>query len=90
MRSMAPESAITDASSAFSRDLPKGLRRPLYIKDDDYRLSFLHGNFVTLTNLSDDDWNRLEEQRLSPLHVSVHATDLDAAATRLLGNRNAP
>ncbi|MDE2745861.1 MAG: DUF512 domain-containing protein [Chloroflexota bacterium] len=73
----------------FLKGLPKGLRRPLYIKDDDYRLSFLHGNFVTLTNLSDDDWNRLEEQRLSPLHVSVHATDLDLRR-QLLGNRNAP
>ena len=73
----------------FLKGLPKGLRRPLYIKDDDYRLSFLHGNFVTLTNLSDDDWIRLEEQRLSPLHVSVHATDL-ALRRHLLGNRNAP
>lgn len=73
----------------FLKGLPKGLRRPLYIKDDDYRLSFLHGNFVTLTNLSDDDWTRLEEQRLSPLHVSVHATDLELRRT-LLGNRNAP
>ncbi len=73
----------------FLKGLPKGLRRPLYIKDDDYRLSFLHGNFVTLTNLSDDDWVRLEEQRLSPLHVSVHATDLDLRRL-LLGNRNAP
>ena len=73
----------------FLKGLPKGLRRPLYIKDDDYRLSFLHGNFVTLTNLSDDDWVRLEEQRLSPLHVSVHATDLELRR-RLLGNRTAP
>lgn len=73
----------------FLKGLPKGLRRPLYIKDDDYRLSFLHGNFVTLTNLSDDDWIRLEEQRLSPLHVSVHATDLEMRR-QLLGNRNAP
>lgn len=73
----------------FLKGLPKGLRRPLYIKDDDYRLSFLHGNFVTLTNLSDDDWVRLEEQRLSPLHVSVHATDLELRR-QLLGNRNAP
>ena len=73
----------------FLKGLPKGLRRPLYIKDDDYRLSFLHGNFVTLTNLSDDDWTRLEEQRLSPLHVSVHATDLELRR-KMLGNRTAP
>lgn len=73
----------------FLKGLPKGLRRPLYLKDDDYRLSFLHGNFVTLTNLSDDDWARLEEQRLSPLHVSVHATDIELRR-RMLGNRRAP
>ena len=73
----------------FLKGLPKGLRRPLYVKDDDYRLSFLHGNFVTLTNLSDDDWVRLEEQRLSPMHVSVHATDLELRR-QLLGNRQAP
>jgi putative radical SAM enzyme (TIGR03279 family) len=52
------------------------MRRSLYIKDDDYRYSFLFGNFVTLTNLTNDDWERLAEQRLSPLYVSVHATDL--------------
>ena len=73
----------------FLKGLPRGLRRPLYVKDDDYRLSFLHGNFVTLTNLSDDDWVRLEEQRLSPMHVSVHATDLELRR-QLLGNRQAP
>jgi putative radical SAM enzyme (TIGR03279 family) len=59
----------------FLKGLPKGLRRTLYVKDDDYRLSFLHGNFVTLTNLADEDWQRLEEQRLSPLNISVHVTD---------------
>lgn len=59
----------------FLKGLPKGLRRTLYVKDDDYRLSFLHGNFVTLTNLHESDWRRLEEQRLSPLNVSVHATE---------------
>ncbi|HZQ36123.1 MAG TPA: DUF512 domain-containing protein [Dehalococcoidia bacterium] len=59
----------------FLKGLPKGMRRTLYVKDDDYRLSFLHGNFVTLTNLSEADWQRLKEQRLSPLNISVHATD---------------
>ncbi len=54
---------------------PRRLRRSLYVKDDDYRYSFLFGNFVTLTNLTADDWARLEEQRLSPLYVSVHATE---------------
>ena len=60
----------------FLAQNPRGLRQSLYVKDDDYRHSFLFGNFVTLTNLSDEDWARLEEQRLSPLYVSVHATDL--------------
>ena len=53
------------------------MRRSLYIKDDDYRYSFLFGHFVTLTNLSDEDWARIAEQHLSPLYVSVHATDLE-------------
>ncbi|MGE0544389.1 MAG: DUF512 domain-containing protein [Dehalococcoidia bacterium] len=73
----------------FLKGLPKGLRRTLYIKDDDYRLSFLHGNFVTLTNLADEDWRRLEEQRLSPLNVSVHATE-PALRRRMLGYEDAP
>lgn len=73
----------------FLKGLPKGMRRTLYVKDDDYRLSFLHGNFVTLTNLTETDWRRLEEQRLSPLYVSVHATELDLRR-RLLGNPTAP
>ena len=73
----------------FLKGLPKGLRRTLYLKDDDYRLSFLHGNFVTLTNLTEEDWARLEEQRLSPLHVSVHATDPELRR-RMLKNPAAP
>ena len=73
----------------FVDQLPRGMRRSLYVKDDDYRLSFLFGNFVTLTNLTEADWQRLAEQRLSPLYVSVHATDL-ALRRRLLGNPSAP
>ena len=73
----------------FLKGLPKGLRRTMYVKDDDYRLSFLHGNFVTLTNLNESDWQRLEEQRLSPLNVSVHATDL-GLRRKMLGNAEAP
>jgi putative radical SAM enzyme (TIGR03279 family) len=60
----------------FLAQNPRGLRQSLYVKDDDYRHSFLFGNFVTLTNLSAEDWARLEEQHLSPLYVSVQATDL--------------
>ena len=73
----------------FLKGLPGGMRKSLYLKDDDYRLSFLHGNFVTLTNLTDSDWARLEEQRLSPLNVSVHATDPELRR-RMLGNPRAP
>ncbi|MCL4466397.1 MAG: DUF512 domain-containing protein [Chloroflexi bacterium] len=66
-----------------------GLRPTLYVKDDDYRYSFLFGNYVTLSNLREEDWRRLETQRLSPLHVSVHATDRQLRR-RLLGNPQAP
>jgi len=59
----------------FVKQNAPGMRRSLYVKDDDYRYSFLSGSFVTLTNLTDDDWARLDEQRLSPLYVSVHTTD---------------
>ncbi len=55
--------------------LPHGMRSSLYIKDDDYRYSFLFGNFITLTNLKELDWQRLDEQKLTPLYVSVHTTD---------------
>jgi putative radical SAM enzyme (TIGR03279 family) len=73
----------------FVKQNARGMRRSLYIKDDDYRYSFLFGNFVTLTNLTDDDWSRLEEQRLSPLYVSVHATDLELRR-RFLARKSAP
>ena len=73
----------------FVKQNARGMRRSLYIKDDDYRYSFLFGNFVTLTNLTADDWDRLEEQRLSPLYVSVHATDL-AVRRRFLSRNSAP
>ena len=59
----------------FIHQLPKGMRRSLYVKDDDYRLSFLHGNYITLSDLDEASLERIVEQRLSPLYVSVHATD---------------
>ena len=59
----------------FLYQQPKGLRPSLYIKDDDYRLSFLHGNYLTLTNMSEESFQRVIDQRLSPLFVSVHVTD---------------
>jgi putative radical SAM enzyme (TIGR03279 family) len=69
--------------------MPPNLRPSLYVKDDDYRLSFLTGSYVTLTNLTEADWARIDEQRLSPLYVSVHATDLDLRR-RVLRNPAAP
>jgi len=68
---------------------PDGLRQPLYIRDDDYRLSFRYGNFATLTNLKQNDVERILEYRLSPLYVSVHATD-PVVRRRLLRNPLAP
>ena len=68
----------------FIHQLPRGMRRSLYVKDDDFRLSFLHGNYITLTDLDEPDLARIESQRLSPLYVSVHATD-PALRHELLG-----
>jgi putative radical SAM enzyme (TIGR03279 family) len=59
----------------FIHQLPRGLRKSLYVKDDDYRLSFLHGNYITLTDLPDSEIQRIVDLRLSPLYISVHATD---------------
>ena len=64
-----------DCIFCFIRQQPQGMRRVLYVKDEDYRLSFTHGNFVTLSNTTDADIERIIEQRLSPIYVSVHATD---------------
>ncbi|HVZ48028.1 MAG TPA: DUF512 domain-containing protein [Gemmatimonadaceae bacterium] len=73
----------------FVEGLPKGLRRPLYIRDDDYRLSFAYGNFATLSNLKPRDIERILEYRLSPLYVSVHATPWEARKV-LLNNPRVP
>ncbi len=59
----------------FVDQQPKGLRETLYVKDDDYRLSYLQGTYITLTNLKEKDKKRLEKQRLGPLYVSVHSTN---------------
>lgn len=72
----------------FVKQLPKGLRKSLYIKDEDYRLSFLYGNYMTLSNIDVSDKKRIVEQRLSPLYISVHATNR-AVRNRLLGNPKA-
>jgi len=72
----------------FIDQQPPGHRDSLYLKDDDYRLSFLYGSYLTLTNLGEADWQRIEQQRLSPLFVSVHATE-PALRSRLLVNPRA-
>lgn len=72
----------------FIDQQPPGKRSSLYLKDDDYRLSFLYGSYLTLTNLPEKEWQRIEQMRLSPLYVSVHATEPEVR-TRLLKNPRA-
>jgi putative radical SAM enzyme (TIGR03279 family) len=73
----------------FIYQLPPGLRQSLYLKDDDYRLSFLYGNFTTLTRFTEADLERVVTERLSPLHVSIHATDPEVRAALLRNRRGA-
>ncbi|MGC8668004.1 MAG: DUF512 domain-containing protein [Chthonomonadales bacterium] len=70
----------------FIHQMPKRMRRSLYLMDDDFRLSFMHGNYVTLTNVTEDEFRRIVDQRLSPLYVSVHATD-PVLRGKLLGRK---
>lgn len=72
----------------FIDQQPPGKRTSLYLKDDDYRLSFLYGSYLTLTNLPEREWQRIEQMRLSPLYVSVHATEAEVRI-RLLKNPRA-
>ena len=72
----------------FIDQQPSGKRKSLYIKDDDYRLSFLYGSYLTLTNLNKEDWERISKQKLSPLFISVHATDPNTRE-KLLKNKRA-
>ncbi|NLT15504.1 MAG: DUF512 domain-containing protein [Clostridiales bacterium] len=81
-----PRSCANKCVFCFVDQLPKGLRETLYFKDDDNRLSFLQGNYVTLTNLSDSEIQRMIDMRLGPLNISVHSTE-PALHSLLLGNR---
>ena len=72
----------------FIDQLPKGMRDSLYFKDDDSRLSFLHGNYITLTNLGDRDIDRIIEMHISPVNVSVHTTNPELRCT-MMGNKRA-
>lgn len=73
----------------FIYQLPPGMRKSLYLKDDDYRLSFLYGNFTTLTRFTELDLSRVVEERLGPLYVSIHATDPDVRSSMLRNPRGA-
>lgn len=75
-----------DCVFCFVDQNPEGLRESLYFRDGDFRMSFLYGNYITMTNLRRRDMERIVEQRLSPLYISVHATD-DEARRRLMGHR---
>jgi putative radical SAM enzyme (TIGR03279 family) len=72
-----PKRCHNNCVFCFVYQHPKGVRRELLIKDDDYVFSFVHGNFITLTNLAEPEFQRIIDERLSPLYVSVHATDPD-------------
>jgi putative radical SAM enzyme (TIGR03279 family) len=80
-----PKRCHNNCVFCFVYQHPKGVRRELLIKDDDYVFSFVHGNFITLTNLSDADFQRILDERLSPLYISVHATDPEVRV-RLMKN----
>jgi putative radical SAM enzyme (TIGR03279 family) len=73
----------------FVDQMPEGYRKSLYIRDEDYRFSFMYGNYITLTNLSKKDKERIFEQKLSPLYISVHTTDVELRK-KVLQNDHAP
>ena len=72
----------------FIDQLPRGMRKSLYFKDDDSRLSFLHGNYITLTNMTDRDIDRIVKMRFSPINVSVHTTNPELRV-RMMKNKRA-
>jgi len=74
----------------FVHQTPKGMRKSLYVKDEDYRYSFLDGHFTTLSNMKEDDWKRVLEQKLSPLYVSVHCTEPKMRADLLKNDKLEP
>lgn len=83
-----PRRCSNNCIFCFIDQMPSGMRPTLYFKDDDSRLSFLLGNYVTMTNLSEDDIQRIIDMRISPLRVSVHATEPEVRK-KMLGNRHA-
>ncbi len=81
-----PRSCRNNCIFCFIDQLPKGLRKPLYFKDDDTRLSFLTGNYVTLTNVKDEELDKVIRLRLSPINISVHSTEPELRK-QMLNNR---
>lgn len=89
LEDMRPRACGNQCIFCFVDQLPRGLRHPLYFKDEDFRFSFLYGNYITATNLSEGDIRRIVTQRIFPLYISVHATN-SKARRGLLGNPDAP
>ncbi len=83
-----PKSCRNKCIFCFIDQLPKGMRKPLYFKDDDSRLSFLTGNYVTLTNMKEEEIEKIVKMRLSPVNISVHTTN-DQLRVKMLHNKNA-
>jgi len=83
-----PRSCANKCVFCFIHQNPKGLRQSLYFQDDDYRLSFLHGNYITLTNLVQRDIDRILKHHISPVNISIHSTDPEIRRT-MMGNKNA-
>jgi len=81
-----PQQCGNQCVFCFVHQLPKGMRRSLYIKDEDYRFSYLYGAYITLGNIGEPELERIEAQQLSPLYISVHATD-EAIRCKLLGKQ---
>lgn len=86
--SMKPRHCRNRCLFCFIDQLPQGMRDTLYVKDDDWRLSLMMGNYVTLTNVNDEEFNRILERKASPLFISVHATDPELRCV-MLRNKNA-
>ena len=83
---LSPRTCHNKCVFCFIDQMPKGLRDTLYVKDDDWRYSLMMGNFVTLTNVSDEEMDRIIKRKASPLYISVHATD-PALRCRMMNNR---
>lgn len=83
-----PRNCYNKCIFCFMEQLPKNVRKTLVFKDDDYRLSFFSGNYITLTNMKEFDINRIIKYRLSPINISIHATD-EKVRCMMLNNKNA-